>query len=119
MWQTSELLSTFELIAKLLAELGHFGSHDTGAVSLSRMGAEVTLVVIFCWIKGLSCCHLRHELCWPDASRFEFMNFGLSDRLLITIMEKDSRAILRANIVTLPVFGRGVMDRKKKSRAVR
>lgn len=103
-------LAAFEPLAELLAELGDFRGHDSRTIGLSRVSAEVALMVVFCRVKSDRGDDLRHKSSRPDPSRFEFSEPGLSNRLLFAVMEKNCRAILRANIVSLSILCGRVVD---------
>src|SRR5262245_11159384 len=103
----------FESGSEMLPELHDFRPDDCGAVTLERILREVFLVIGLRFIPGGCRYKLRDNRILIDLFFRERRDDFLCDPLLLGTMIKDGRSILSADIVSLAVKCRGIVDHEE------
>src|ERR1700687_5470380 len=101
-------------VGKLLAKACDFRQvvhHDVGLV---RMVNGVVLMVSFGFIEGFESDNLRRNAAIKDLCLVELVNISFGNVLLFFAGVKDSRAVLRADVRSLPIQLRGVMRNREE-----
>ena len=79
------------------------------------MSCKVFSVVVFCGIKFVQRCNLRHDMFLPQVSFIKFSDEFFSDGSLLVVVIENGGAVLCTHIRTLLVQCCWVMDGEKKS----
>src|SRR5438046_190013 len=99
-----------QLVEVELADLGHLGGDDGAAIALIRIAAVIVAVVLLRRVEHLESDDGGDDRVIPHLLGLELTDHLLHDRLLLRRVVEHGRTVLGADVRSLAVQSRGVVD---------
>ena len=111
-------LLPFQLVDKLLSELCNFRRDDCRAIGLRRIVGKIFLMIIFRRIKFIECGDFRDDRPVVNFGFRDFFDDLFGNAFLLVRMIKDRRTIRTADVVSLPIERRRIVNREKDAQKI-
>src|SRR5574343_1462360 len=106
-------LGGLDPVGENLAQFVRLRRHHGEAIALLRIASKILVVIFLGLKKGDGRSYFGDDGRTPDPLAIETADHRFGDSLLAGIMEKDGRAVLRADIMPLAVRRRRIVDREE------